>query len=118
MENNNRYEDRPWGHFVVLSEDKYAKVKRISVYPNQKLSYQMHYKRNEVWTVVQGGGYVIIDDVVQRVGTGSVLQIPAGHKHRIVNDHEFEPLVFIEVQHGEYFGEDDIIRFSDEYGRI
>ena len=118
MENSNKYEARPWGHFIVLSEDQYAKVKRISVYPGQKLSYQMHYKRSEVWTVVQGSGYVIIDGIYQRVGTGSVVQIPAGRKHRVANDHEYEPLVFIEVQHGEYFGEDDIVRFEDDYNRV
>lgn len=116
--NNQQYEDRPWGHFVVLSDDKFAKVKRISVLPNQKLSYQMHYKRNEVWTFVQGSGYIVIDDTYQRVGTGSVAHIPAGRKHRVVNDDDVEPLVFMEVQYGEYFGEDDIVRFNDDYGRI
>lgn len=116
MENNNRYENRPWGYYVVLSDDKYAKTKRICVYPNAKLSYQMHHRRSEVWTVVEGGGYVIIDDVSQRVGRGSIVHIPAGRKHRIANDGEV-PLQFIEVQYGEYFGEDDIVRFADDYGR-
>jgi len=112
------YESRPWGFYVILSEDKYSKVKRIQVFPNQKLSYQMHHKRNEVWTIVQGSGYVVIDDLVQRVGNGSVVHIPAGRKHRIANDNESVPLVFIEVQYGEYFGEDDIVRFQDDYNRV
>ena len=112
------FESRPWGYFVILSDDKYSKVKRISVYPGQKLSYQMHYKRSEVWTVVQGSGYVVVDDVVQRVGVGSVVHIPAGRKHRIGNDDDATPLMFIEVQYGEYFGEDDIVRFQDDYNRI
>ena len=109
---------RPWGYFVVLSDDKYAKTKRISVYPGHKLSYQMHHKRSEVWTIVQGSGYVVIDDISQRVGVGSVVHIPAGRKHRIANDHASDSLMFIEVQYGEYFGEDDIVRFQDDYNRI
>ena len=113
----NKFEYRQWGYFVILDDNERSKTKRIHVYPNQQLSYQMHYKRNEVWTIVQGAGYVIVDDVIQRVGPGSVVQIPAGRKHRIANDHDTEPLVFIEVQYGEYFGEDDIVRFQDVYGR-
>ncbi len=115
---DNRYEARPWGYYVILSDDKYAKTKRICVHPGHKLSYQMHYKRSEVWTVVQGSGYVVINGETLRVNTGSVVHIPATYKHRICNDHESDQLQFIEVQYGEYFGEDDIVRFNDDYGRI
>lgn len=113
---SNKSEARPWGHYIVLEEHDSHKLKRIVVYPNSKLSYQMHYKRHEVWTIVRGCGTVIIDDVVQYVGPGSVVQIPAGRKHRIMNEGD-ESLEFIEVQTGTYFGEDDIVRFQDEYGR-
>lgn len=110
-------EARPWGHYVVLEERETHKLKRIVVYPGGKLSYQMHYKRNEVWTVTSGCGSVVVDDIVQYIGPGSVVQIPAGRKHRVLNEGT-ENLEFIEVQTGTYFGEDDIVRFSDEYGRV
>ena len=115
---NSKFENRPWGYFIVLDDGNYGKTKRIHVFPKQQLSYQMHYKRSEVWTIMQGAGYVIIDDVVQRIGPGSIIHIPAGRKHRICNDHDLVPIVFIEVQYGTYFGEDDIVRFEDSYGRV
>lgn len=110
-------ENRPWGYFINIDEKENYKLKRIVVIPGGKLSYQMHYKRDEVWTIISGTGIFILDDVVQRVGPGTVCKIPAGRKHRIVNDGDSE-LQFIEVQTGTYFGEDDIVRFSDDYGRI
>lgn len=110
-------ETRPWGWYQILFENNDTKVKRIFVNAGGKLSYQMHHKRNEVWAVVKGQGYVVIDEVIQRIGAGSVVQIPAGRRHRVVNDHDSDSLEFIEVQTGEYFGEDDIVRFIDDYGR-
>ena len=115
--NNNKCESRPWGHFEILLDDKNTKVKKICVHPLQRLSYQMHHKRSEVWTIIEGQGYVIIDDLIQRVGNGSIVHIPAGRKHRIINDRDEGILTFIEVQYGEYFGEDDIVRYSDDYNR-
>ena len=110
-------ETRPWGYYIILEECETHKLKRIVVHPGGQLSYQMHHKRDEVWTIIKGGGIFILDDVIQRVGPGSICKIPAGHKHRIMNDSDGE-LEFIEVQTGTYFGEDDIIRFVDDYGRI
>lgn len=110
-------EARPWGHFVVLEDRESHKLKRIIVYPGGKLSYQMHYKRDETWTIIRGSGAVVIDDVIQQVSAGNVVQIPAGRKHRIMNEGD-DNLEFIEVQLGSYFGEDDIVRFNDDYGRV
>jgi len=109
-------EERPWGMFENLLEEEYCKVKRITVYPGQRLSYQYHFKRSEVWTIVQGNALITLDGVVMRYKTGETVIIPAGMKHRIENDTE-EPVIFVEVQHGEYFGEDDIVRISDDYDR-
>ena len=108
--------ERPWGYFVVIEDRTSHKLKRIVVNPGGRLSYQMHRYRSEAWTIVKGCGCVIIDDVVQYVGPGSVVVIPAGRKHRVLNEGT-EELEFIEVQTGTYFGEDDIVRFSDDYGR-
>jgi mannose-6-phosphate isomerase-like protein (cupin superfamily) len=113
-----KFEERPWGHFIVLDDEGYGKVKRIHVKPKQKLSYQSHEKRSEVWVVQQGNGRAIIDDEIKEVMPGAVIVINAGRKHRIINDHDLVPLVFTEVQIGVYYGEDDIVRYSDEYGRV
>jgi len=114
----NRFESRPWGHYIILDEAGYGKTKRIHVNPKQKLSYQSHEKRNEVWVVQQGVGKVILNDQEQDIKPGSIIGIPIGTKHRIVNTHDLVPIVFIEVQYGSYFGEDDIIRYEDDYGRV
>lgn len=110
-------EERPWGFYVILDDDKYGKTKRIHVDPKQRLSYQSHEKRNEVWVIQQGAGKVILNDKEIDVKPGSLVAIPYGVKHRIENTHDLVPLVFIEVQFGSYFGEDDIVRYSDDYGR-
>lgn len=114
---NNKYEVRPWGHYIILDEAGYGKTKRIHVNPKQRLSYQSHEKRNELWVVQQGIGRVVLNDEPQDVKPGSIIGIPYGCKHRIENTHDLVPLVFIEVQYGSYFGEDDIIRYDDDYGR-
>ncbi len=107
---------RPWGFYKVLKEDSNCKVKEIVVYPGNKLSYQSHNKRNEDWTVVAGSGILVLDGVEHRVSKGEHYIIPAGSKHRMINDSAVN-LVFIEIQTGVYFGEDDIIRYEDDYGR-
>tara|TARA_B100000424_G_scaffold253461_1_gene230627 strand:+ start:98 stop:439 length:342 start_codon:yes stop_codon:yes gene_type:complete len=109
-------EERPWGTFENLLEADYCKVKRITVYPGQRLSYQYHFKRSEVWTVVVGNPLVTIEGILTRYKPGDTIIIPAGTKHRIQNDTD-KPVIFIEVQYGEYFGEDDIVRLSDDYDR-
>ena len=107
---------RPWGHYDILFESDDCKVKRIVVYPNGKLSYQYHFKRNEVWCVASGTGIFTRDGINTICGPGDTLIIPTRAKHMIENTGK-EPLVFIEVQRGSYFGEDDIVRISDAYGR-
>ncbi len=108
---------RPWGEYWVLEDTPSHKVKRIEVKPGGRLSYQYHHKRAEVWTIVMGSGRVTLDGVVKDYKPGEVIQIPQGAKHRIENPFE-ESCMFIEVQHGSYFGEDDIVRIEDDYNRI
>lgn len=108
---------RPWGRYEVIDrEEAVFQVKRISVSPGQRLSYQRHCFRAEHWFVVTGHGVVTLDDVDRPVGPETTIDIPAGVAHRVANT-GFEELVFIEVQTGTYFGEDDIERLSDDYGR-
>lgn len=110
-------ENRPWGSYEVLLDDPIVKVKRIIVNPKQQLSYQYHQHRSENWTIVSGVAEVVLDDVVHVLHPSEHIFIPQGAKHRIRNPFD-EPVVFIEVQTGTYFGEDDIIRLSDDYGRV
>jgi mannose-6-phosphate isomerase len=107
---------RPWGEYVVLSDEPDHKVKRITVFAGHRLSYQRHERRAEHWFVVQGNGVVTIDGATIPVAPGVATDIPTGSAHRIENTGT-DPLVFIEVQHGDYFGEDDIERLEDDYGR-
>ena len=112
----NYKEERPWGTFENLLDNDVCKVKEIIIRPDQAPSYQFHYQRNEVWVVTQGEGLVTLDDRNKLVGVGSVIMVPIGMKHRIRNIGN-EDLVFIEVQTGAYFGEDDIVRLKDDYNR-
>ena len=109
-------ESRPWGAYVVLDDGPFAKVKRITVEAGQRLSYQRHHRRAEHWFVVTGTALVTLDDVDHELTPGQAVDIPLGAAHRIRNPGS-EPLVFIEVQRGDYFGEDDIVRLDDDYGR-
>ena len=112
----NYTEERPWGKFENLLEADYCKVKRITVKPGGKLSYQYHHKRAERWTIVKGKAVVMLDDFEYDKEVGDAVFIPLGMKHNIWNPYE-EDCIFIEVQLGEYFGEDDIVRLNDIYGR-
>ena len=103
------HEIRPWGEFWVLLEEKTYKLKKIMVNPNQRLSYQYHHKRSEVWTVINGTATVTIDDITQEYEIGDVIKIPLGAKHRLENKTNLICEI-IEVQLGTYFGEDDIVR--------
>ncbi|KTC81444.1 mannose-1-phosphate guanylyltransferase/mannose-6-phosphate isomerase [Legionella brunensis] len=107
---------RPWGSYSILEEGPRFKIKRIEVRPNASLSLQMHYHRSEHWIVVSGMAKVINGEHEMYVNTNESTYIPAGHKHRLENPGVI-PLVMIEVQSGEYMGEDDIVRFEDRYGR-
>jgi len=109
-------EDRPWGHYEVLQDTPKFKVKRIQVEPGKRLSLQSHAKRDELWTVVDGEGVAEVDGLKINLSYGSTIDINKGQKHRMMNIGN-KPLVYIEVQTGEYFGEDDIVRYQDDFGR-
>lgn len=110
--------ERPWGSYEVLSDADDHKVKRIVVEPGKRLSYQRHSKRAEHWFFLQGEGTFVLDDVEHPVIAGEAVDIGIGCAHRIENTSDSQRLVFIEVQHGTYFGEDDIVRLDDDYGRV
>jgi mannose-1-phosphate guanylyltransferase/mannose-6-phosphate isomerase len=107
---------RPWGTYTVLEDGPRFKIKRIEVKPGASLSLQMHHHRSEHWIVVSGMAKVVNGDQELFVNTNESTFIPAAHKHRLENPGVLD-LVMIEVQSGEYLGEDDIVRFEDVYGR-
>ncbi len=108
--------ERPWGRYEVLQESSSHKVKCIWVRPGMRLSYQRHTKRAEHWFIVQGQGEVTLDGVVRLVGPGDTVDFGVATLHRISNTGS-EELIFVEVQTGTYFGEDDIERVEDDFGR-
>jgi mannose-1-phosphate guanylyltransferase len=108
---------RPWGAYTVLQEGPGFKIKRIEVKPGGKLSLQMHHRRSEHWVVVSGEARVTNGERVSTLRTNESTFIPIETRHRLENVCE-EPLVMIEVQCGDYLGEDDIVRFDDQYGRL
>ena len=109
-------EYRPWGWFRVIDDSDDHKIKELQVNPNSRLSYQSHAKRSEVWTVIKGDATVLIDDSEHHLKVNNSVFIPVGSKHRLENNTD-TPLNIIEVQTGTYFGEDDIIRYEDDYDR-
>jgi mannose-6-phosphate isomerase len=109
-------EERPWGFYEILLDTDYTKVKQITVNPDQRLSYQYHNKRKECWTIVKGSATIILDDKKVFKNQGESITIPLGARHRIINETD-EILIFIEVQTGKSFDEEDIIRIEDDYGR-
>jgi mannose-6-phosphate isomerase len=109
-------EIRPWGAFWVLDEGPMYKIKRIEVKPGHRLSLQMHYHRSEHWIVVRGTARVTRGEEVMLLNSNESTYIPPCTKHRLENPGT-TPLVVIEVQNGEYLGEDDIVRFEDDYAR-
>jgi len=110
------YDERPWGNYQVLEDADSHKVKRLTVDPGQRLSYQRHQKRAEHWFVICGQATVTLEGEDHVIDTGHAIDIPRGSAHRVTNKSD-SPLVFIEVQVGDYFGEDDIERLEDDYGR-
>jgi mannose-6-phosphate isomerase len=110
------FDQRPWGNYQVLADEPDHKVKRIVVYPGKRLSLQRHRQRAEHWYLVAGQGLVTRDGEEISLTAGEAVDIPRGARHRLENPGPLE-VVFIEVQTGDYFGEDDIERFEDDYGR-
>jgi mannose-6-phosphate isomerase len=111
------YSERPWGNYTVIDDAAPDhKVKRLVVYPGKRLSYQLHHKRAEHWFLVSGTAKVTLDGAVTELVPGQSVDIPLAAAHRIANEGDAD-VVFIEVQHGTYFAEDDIVRLEDDFGR-
>ena len=110
-------EERPWGYYKVLSDEKDHKVKRIVIYPGRRLSLQRHRLRSEHWFILSGEGIVTLGDAEIPVKAGQSIDVPKHFLHRITNSGQNE-LAVIEVQFGNDFSEDDIERIEDDYGRI
>lgn len=108
---------RPWGYYQLLADESGCKVKRVIVYPGQRLSLQRHIHRAEHWYILTGEAVVTIDNQDLPLQRGGSVDIPRGSLHRIRNAGAGD-VVFIEVQTGEYLREDDIERIEDDYGRI
>jgi mannose-6-phosphate isomerase len=108
--------ERPWGKYEVLQESATHKVKCIWIDPGKRLSYQRHSKRAEHWFIVQGTGEITINGEVKQVSPLSTVDFGIGVLHRIENTGN-EQIIFVEVQTGTYFGEDDIERLEDDFGR-
>ena len=117
QEREGEYAERPWGSYTVLSDDAPDhKVKRLVVHPGKRLSYQRHARRAEHWFIVAGTAEVTLDGQVTELGPGQAIDIPQGAAHR-VGSVGTDDVVLIEVQRGSYFGEDDIVRLEDDFGR-
>ena len=108
--------EKPWGYFDVLFETEFSKVKILSIDPGQMLSMQMHEHRSETWYVTQGIATVTKGDTTFDLHPGESVFIDQKERHRVQNS-RYEVLEIIEIQTGTYFGEDDIVRFEDIYGR-
>jgi mannose-6-phosphate isomerase len=109
--------ERPWGSYEVLGEFSNYKVKTITVKPGGRLSYQKHQKRAEHWFIVSGNPEVTVNGEIRRLAPGDSTQFAIGVLHRISNTGPTD-VVFVEIQTGTYFGEDDIERVEDDYGRL
>lgn len=116
LPNLHNSEYRPWGNYQSLSEESNFKLKKITVLPGERLSYQSHENRSEHWIILSGQAEFTLNDEISIINQGEHVFIPKHAKHRIKNIGQ-SSLVFVEVQVGTYFGEDDITRYSDDYGR-
>ena len=110
-------ETRPWGGYVILIDDEYCKVKKLIINPKKRFSLQYHSKRTETWTIVKGKVEITLGDKKTIYSYGQTISVPVGTIHRIENIGD-EAAEIIEVQTGTYFGEDDIIRLEDDFGRV
>jgi mannose-6-phosphate isomerase-like protein (cupin superfamily) len=109
-------EARPWGEFHILYESD-CKIKRLVVFPQKRLSLQSHEYRKEFWLVIKGQGKAQLDEEIINIKENSIIVIEKKQKHRLINDSE-KNLELIEIQTGSYFGEDDIVRYEDDFARI
>ncbi|MFQ5842437.1 MAG: phosphomannose isomerase type II C-terminal cupin domain, partial [Thermodesulfobacteriota bacterium] len=109
--------EKPWGHYSVIERGDGYQVKHIEVRPNQRISLQLHQRRCESWVIVQGVGMVTIGGFSREVKAFEKIFVPRGTQHRIENIGQ-RTLILIEVGHGDYLEEDDILRLQDDYGRV
>jgi mannose-6-phosphate isomerase len=109
-------EYRPWGYYEVLVDETDHKIKRITVYPKQRFSLQRHGWRDEHWFVLSGTANITVGTSEKSCAAGQSIDIPRKALHRLCNLGDID-VTFIEIQRGEYFGEDDIERLEDDYGR-
>ncbi len=109
-------EKRPWGSYTVLCEGPGYKVKKVSVSPGQRLSYQFHSRRQEHWMLVEGVATITLEGKEYRLEVGQTFNVPMGARHSLANASTI-PMSIIEVQRGDYTGEDDIVRLDDDFGR-
>ena len=107
---------RPWGRYDIYENAEHFQLKKIEVLPGKRNSYQSHKQRSEIWVVVQGQCTAVLNDKEVTAGAGEFFSIPQGTKHRFWNKGT-QPVLLIEVQTGTYFGEDDVERFEDDFGR-
>ena len=114
---SNYTENRPWGSFTVLDEGNGFKVKRLTVKPGQRTSLQFHKHRSERWTIVEGEATITLGNKIHKLIVNEWIFIPLGVKHLLANEGKND-MQLIEVQVGDYLGEDDIFRLEDKYGRI
>ena len=110
------FEERPWGNYTVLYRDETCQVKKLVVNPGKRISLQSHKFRAEHWFIVSGRGTAMIDNLEISVRPGDSIDVPIGAKHRISCTSKSD-LVFIEVQTGSSFEENDIVRYEDDFGR-
>jgi mannose-6-phosphate isomerase len=116
MSTDKTEDHRPWGYYQVLSDEPDHKVKRIIVYPGKRLSLQRHRRRAEHWYILKGTAIVTRNEEELHLNASEAVDIPRGAIHRVMNPGT-EDMAFIEVQTGDYFGEDDIERIEDDFGR-
>ena len=114
----NQKEQRPWGSFEILTSGPGFQVKRLTVKPLKRLSLQWHRHRDEHWAVARGTAKVLLDGEEFTLGRGQAMNIPRTVTHRVENISSIDPLEIIELQTGDYLGEDDIVRVEDDFGRV
>jgi mannose-6-phosphate isomerase-like protein (cupin superfamily) len=110
------FEERPWGNYAILYTDESCQVKKLVIDPGKRISLQSHKFRAEHWFIVSGQGTAEVDGKVIKVGPGASIDVPVGAKHRISSNEGYS-LVFVEVQTGSSFAEEDIVRYDDDFGR-
>lgn len=110
-------ETRPWGGYIILLDEENCKVKKLIINPKKRFSLQYHNKRTETWTIVKGDLKITVGEITKIYHYGETISVPMGTLHRIENIGDKEAEI-IEVQTGTYFGEDDIVRIEDDFGRV